>query len=270
VFINNKGVLVDATKQYLPFDTRGWWNCLQIADLDGDGDLDIIAGNQGWNNQFHASENEPMDLFTKDFDQNGFIDPIFCYYVLGKSWPAMSRDDIVTQIPSLNKKYLFYTDYADATIDQMFAPDLLKDALHLQTTLLSTVWLENKGKAGFVLHELPVQSQQAPVYAIAVRDIDNDGKPDLILAGNNSYTRIKFGRFNGSNGIALLNNGEGVFTAVPSFISGLYLPEDVRSLQVMGNKLLVGVNNAKLKCFELKNGSPTTIRQKLNNQLRDK
>ncbi|MDE3143879.1 MAG: RNA-binding protein, partial [Bacteroidota bacterium] len=164
----------------------------------------------------------------------------------------MSRDDIVAQIPSLNKKYLFYSDYADATINQIFSGDELKEALHLQTNLLSTIWLENKGKDGFVMHELPVQAQQSPVFSIAIKDINKDGKPDLILAGNNSYTRIKFGRFNGSNGTILLNNGKGNFIAANSFTSGLTMPGDVRSLLLLSNKLFVGVNDAYLQCFEMK------------------
>ncbi|MDE3145713.1 MAG: VCBS repeat-containing protein, partial [Bacteroidota bacterium] len=78
VFINKKNYFEDASKQYIPFASKGWWNCLQMADMDGDGDMDVIAGNQGWNNQFHASVSEPMDFYAKDFDKNGYIDPIFC------------------------------------------------------------------------------------------------------------------------------------------------------------------------------------------------
>ena len=252
VYINHKGILTDATKKWMPFDSNGWWNCLQLADLDGDGDMDIIAGNQGWNNQFHASGNEPMDLWAKDFDHDGFIDPILFYGIQNTSYPAMSRDDITGQMPSLNKKYIHYQNYADVTMNTFFKPDELKGALHLQTKLLSTVWLENKGEQGFVLHELPVQAQEAPVFAIQVCDLTKDGKPDLLLAGNNSYTRIKFGRFNGSNGTALLNDGKGNFRSIPASVSGFSVTGDIRSMGMIKDKLFVGVNNEGIQFFQLK------------------
>jgi enediyne biosynthesis protein E4 len=55
--------------------------------------VDFIAGNCGLNNQFKPSQKEPMMIYANDFDDNGAIDPIVCYYVQGKSYPMASRDE---------------------------------------------------------------------------------------------------------------------------------------------------------------------------------
>lgn len=244
VYLNKGGRLEDASEKYIHFPSSGWWNRIAATDLDGDGNPDLVLGNQGLNNQFHASEKEPFTLYYKDFDNNGTIDPIFCYYIDGVSYPAASRDDLTTQVPMLKKKFLEYHDYADATIQNLFSADELKGAGPLQANMLNTVWLQNKGEAGFQLKELPVEAQYAPVYAIAAVDVNGDGHKDLVLAGNNQWTRIRFGRWRANHGVLLLNDGKGGFKYVPQPVSGLRLREDVRSvLELDGNRLLFGVND---------------------------
>jgi hypothetical protein len=220
--------------------------------MDGDGDKDIIIGNLGLNAQFGASKKEPLTLYFKDFDSNGSIDPIFCYYIKGISYPAASRDDLMDQLPGLKKKFLKYDTYSTATIKDLFSSDQLKDVKVLKAEILETVYLENTGN-GLKLIPLPVEAQYAPVYAIASADADRDGKKDLILAGNNSWTRIKFGQFTSSNGMLLTGNGHGNFSYVPQWKSGLNIQGNVRSLQVIvsegnaGNQFIFGINNSRIK-----------------------
>jgi len=250
VYLNKGGLLEDASEKYIHFPSTGWWNRVAAADLDGDGSPDLVLGNQGLNNQFRAGEKEPLTLYYKDFDNNGTIDPVFCYYIDGVSYPAASRDDLTTQVPMLKKKFLEYHDYADATIQNLFSADELKDAGPLRADMLNTVWLQNKGDAGFQLRELPVEAQYAPTYAIAAVDVDGDGHKDLVLAGNNQWTRIRFGRWRASHGVLLLNDGKGNFKYVPQPASGLHLRQDVRSVLALdGKRLLFGVNDGPAEMY---------------------
>ena len=247
VFINAKGILTDASSTYIHFASTGWWNRISAADMDCDGDADLVIGNYGINTQFHVSEREPMNLYFKDFDNNGSVDPVLCYYIDGVSYPAASRDDLTDQLPGLKKKFLTYKAYASATISDIFTPDQLKDAGVLKAETMETVYLENQGSKGFFKKELPLPAQYAPVYGIVMEDFNKDGKKDMLLAGNNTWTRIKYGRYNANHGVLLTGDGKGNFTYVPQAKSGLTLKGNVKSLQSIHSgkaiKIIAGIND---------------------------
>ena len=255
VFLNKNGKLNDASADYIKFQSGGWWNSILAEDFDGDGDKDLVIGNLGWNAQFHASDKEPLSIYYGDFDGNGSIDPIFCYFINGVSYPAASRDDLVDQLPSLKKKFLTYKSYASATINDILTTEQFKNAGVLKATMLSTVYLENNGAKGFIKKDLPVEVQYAPIYAMASLDANGDGRKDLVLAGNNTWTRIKFGRYNANHGMLLLGDGKGNFTYSPQWKSGLNIRDEVRSIQIISDgqhrELLFGINDGMARTTKL-------------------
>ncbi|MBL7699123.1 MAG: VCBS repeat-containing protein [Chitinophagaceae bacterium] len=256
VFLNKSGKFEDASKQYIPFASSGWWNKILADDFDGDGDVDLIIGNAGTNLQFRASVNEPLSLYFKDFDGNGSIDPIFCYYIQGVSYPAASRDDLLEQLPGLKKKFNAYSVYAKATIKDVFSTEQLKDAGVLKAEMLSTVYLQNDG-GSFSIKNLPVEAQYSPVHVMQTIDVNGDGKKDVIIAGNNAWTRVRFGRHRSNHGIVLLGDGKGNFTYLPQYESGLDIRGDVRGLEIVnaGNrqKVLFGLNDSQVKMYDVNN-----------------
>lgn len=260
VFINQQGKLTDASDQYIHFPSGGWWNKIMTADFNKDGYTDLVIGNAGLNTQFKVNAGEPMTLVYKDFDNNGSIDPLVCYYIQGKSYPASFRDDLTDQLPYLTKRFTNYGSYADATIGDIFSEDELKDAKILKAETMQTVLLQNNAGKSFTKKTLPVQAQYAPVYAMDTIDINNDGKTDLILAGNNSFTRIRFGSYRANHGVVLSGDGGNGFTYIPQYNSGIDVKGDVRFLKTVAGKtgryILFGVNDDSLQVYKKRTYNP--------------
>jgi enediyne biosynthesis protein E4 len=250
VLINQKGELLDESTKWIKEPMIGFWNKILAEDMDNDGDMDLIVGNHGQNSQIKVSESQPAEITFKDFDDNGTIDPIMTYYLDGNSYPMPSRDDLLEHLPMLKKKFTDYKSYADAQLTDLFNSSELAGSTTLKANNLQTIYLENTGMS-LKIKPLPVQVQFAPVYAITTADVNNDGKKDIIMAGNLSTARIKFGKYDASKGTILLGDGKGNFNFVSSDKTGLNLKGDVRSMKIVGKKLVVGVNNEKVKVYKL-------------------
>ena len=253
VFANTKEGFVDKTPEYFSEEESGFWSSLLIEDLDGDGKKDIVAGNFGTNSQIKVSHKEPGELYFADFDNNGSIDPFFNFYVQGKSYPFVSRDELNDQIYPMRKKFAFYKDYANAGMAEIFAPEVLSKAGKLTFNEARSVCFMNKnGK--FEKQILPVQAQFAPVTSITYHDFDNDGKKDLILLGNKSDNRLKLGSMDANYGCYLKGDGKGHFEYISQPRSGLSVLGDVKSvIQIKIKKepyLVIGAFNKPLQFYQ--------------------
>lgn len=224
----------------------GWWNDLVAADLDGDGDLDLVAGNRGLNAQMKASADEPARIYAMDIDGNGTIDPLITYFIEGASYPSPSRDELLDQVTALKKVFTDYASYSHATIEDILTPEQIEAAAVLEATVFETMIFENDGAGSFRARSLPIQAQFAPVNAIVVEDVDQDGHVDIILGGNDFGARAQTGRFDAGRGLLLRGSGNLRFEAVPAPHSGLSLRTDVRRLRLIptprGPVLVVGNN----------------------------
>jgi hypothetical protein len=228
---------------------HGLYNTVVATDIDGDDDIDIIAGNQGLNNQFVTTPDEPMEMFYADFDGNGTTEPVISYYIDHKSWPIYSRDDLVQQIPSFNKKFLFFSDYAKADMNAVFG-DKLETAKHYTASQMASIILENNN-GRFIEHQLPMEAQWYPLYTIVAIAVTGQNK-DIVVGGNQSYSRIKFGAYGTGRGDVFLNEGNLKFKRVPPFMkSGLNIKGDIRNAVIAGNKLIVGINNQQPLVYNL-------------------
>ncbi len=246
VFAHNGQSLNEVTEDAGLSQSAGWWNCIEAADLDEDGDQDLVAGNFGYNAQITASPSEPVTLYVSDFDHNGTIDPILNYYIDGVSYPAFSKDDLEQQIPMIKKKYQNYKDYANQTMAQIFDKAELEQATVLSAFNLGTSVIKNTGSGRFEITPLPLSAQVAPVYTIHLEDLNSDQRPDILLAGNFLGSRVKFGNYDASRGVLLLQN-DGEFQAASNSLSGLWLEGEIRDMAKLrgsnGNLFVFAVNN---------------------------
>lgn len=255
VYGNKDGKLTDQTLDYFDQKYRGWWNTIAVGDFNNDQKPDLIAGNMGTNTQFEVSRTEPADMYFKDFDDNGAIDPIFCFYIQGQSYPYVTRDELLRQLSGLRSRFTTYESYADVTIDKLFTARELKSAGHLTANHMETTLFTSSPSGKLSITPLPVQAQYAPIYTITVLDFDRDGNDDLLLCGNNSHTKLRLGKFDANYGTLLKGNGQGDFQYIGQPTSGFQLKGDVRSVIQLNDLLLFGINEVGIIGYKIDRNS---------------
>jgi len=251
VLINTGGQLVDKTGDYFDKKYSGWWNKLLVEDLNHDGHPDLVVGNEGLNTQCKVSDREPADLYYKDFDNNGTVDPILCCYIQHKSYPYVTRDELLDQIGMMRPRFPDYKSYADAGLTDIFTPEELSGVHHLQANYLKTAYFESDAHGRLHERDLPIEAQFSPIFTLTALDYNNDGNKDLLLCGNSNQARLRFGKVDASYGLLLSNDGKGHFTAVSQQQSGFAVWGDVRSVIRVNRNFLFGINQNELKAYRL-------------------
>lgn len=219
----------------------GWWNTITLADIDGDGDLDILAGNRGLNSKIPTSLSEPCTIYAKDFDNNGSYDAVLGYYQQGKCYPMYHRDQLIDQMPMIRKKFYRYSLYAGKTMDDIFTPEQRKNMDVYSAACFESGVFINEGNYSFRFIPFPELAQLTLISDMMVTDINHDGYKDILLAGNCYDPDVSTGNYDGMAALWLLGDGKGNFKAELS--SGINTTGEVRKIIPLQDKSFILLKN---------------------------
>ena len=252
IYINNGRRLIKQTSTL--DDLFGMWNVVEAADLDNDGDVDFILGNQGSNTMHKTSFENPVKMWVNDFDNNGTFEQIMTNHKNGKDYPIHMKKELTAQLVSLKKQNLKASEYAKKSIDELFSPSIFENSIMKQSSISETIIAVNEGDWKFSVKKLPSRVQLSCVCGIVCTDINNDGHLDIIMAGNNFEFKPQYSRLDANYGSVLLGDGNLGFTWQEYNTSGFVIKNEVKHLKtIKDNKgktyLIAAINNERPKLF---------------------
>lgn len=259
IYNNSNGKLKDISDTSGLEKSAGWWNSISSGDFDNDGDIDFVLGNLGLNSKNKASEDTPFTIFADDFDNNNTFDVALAYYQNNTVYPLRGKQCSSAQVPSIADRIPDYASFANATIEDVYGENEIRDAIKLEAYQFSSCLMENKGSEGFVLKPLPNLAQIGPSYGTLVQDFDRDGCLDVLLVGNQYPIEVETTRQDAHRGLLLKGNCDNSFTAISASETGLLIEGDAKALAwLTHNKtnkpfLIVTQNNDKVRGYTLNN-----------------
>lgn len=248
---NTGGIFTDVSAEWGLDTLQGVWLSVLAVDINNDGFPEVILGSMGLNTLYQPTQESPLQLIVADYDDNGSIDPLVTYKSDGEYYSTRTRSVLYTHMPTLTRTFPTYQQFASSPVKKLLSGFTFS---HVDTLYCSTqahVILRNTG-THFTVERLPNETQLAPVYAIATTDINADGLPDLLLAGNMRSADADVVAYDAGVGCVLLNNGTDGFQPVMASKSGFILPEEVRSLVPISlanskNGIIAGCNDSQAK-----------------------
>jgi len=233
----------------------GWWQTVQVADLNNDGKDDLIFGNIGENFYLNPDPKNPVKLWRNDFDGNDFANTLLSYTIDGKDMPVFLKNELQDQLPSIKKKNLKHEQYARQTVQDLFSKELIRSSSVRSFTFPSHCVAIQEKSGQFAVSNLPVMTQLSCINAIVPGDFDGNGTIDLLVGGNQFGFLPQFEKLDANLGEILLNDGKGNFKIVEAALTGLTLRGQMRYMlpiqDKFGYRVLFVQNSEKPVLYKL-------------------
>ena len=250
---DGKGVFV---KKELEQPGTGLWWTVEKGDFDKDGDMDFILGNLGWNNKFGGARGTKLELYASDIDQNGDFDVVLANNKQDHVLPVRGRECSSQEVPYILEKFPTYESFAKAELTDIYPVEKLEKSEHRKLSSMSHVFLRNTGDGTFTPSDLPLPCQAGPIKALYVDDINQDGNPDFLYAGNHLPTEVETARYDGLYPGVCFGDGKGEFSCQTIFVNGKLMVSDARDIQKIslanGRQVyLIANNNGEMRAISL-------------------
>jgi enediyne biosynthesis protein E4 len=231
----------------------GWWNAVSVADMDNDGDMDMIFGNRGDNTYIKASSAAPVKMFVNDFDNNGSIEQILTRYTEGKDKPIPLKRELVAQLPHLLKNNMTFAEYAENSIYDLLPADLIKNSIKKEVNISESIVAYNEGGNKFRIEPLPKEIQFTCVNKILITDLNGDNFKDIILGENNYNFKPQFGRLDAGFAHLIMGSDSGFVKPELIGTSGQGAVRSIKEIAIKKQKyIILGINNERSKLYKIK------------------
>lgn len=254
---NDNGRYVDRTQETGLSHTQGWWYGMIDNDFDGDGDVDFIMGNLGYNYKYKAKRGEPFSLYMYDYDGNNEEDLVLSYYNNGTQYPVRGRECSSQQIPAIKKKFKDYNSFAEANLAEIYSKEHLEKATQYSVEDFGSAYVENLGNGTFKIKRLGLLAQLSSINDFEAGDFNGDGILDVFAVGNLYGSEVETPRNDASYGIVLLGKGNGDFEILMPYEMGIHISGEVKSINRIqladgGIAYLLAKNNDYLQLLKVK------------------
>ena len=220
VFLNDGGGFREATEAWGLATKPGLWTGVATGDFNGDGLPDLVCGNQGRNSQYELYRPTDLRLFYGDWAGDGVIQILEAWRSGSDWWPVHDRAWLSQGIPKIASEFPSHAAFSRTTVPEILKRQGVASAPWVGTSELSSMVFLNRG-GRFEAVALPQDAQRAPVFSVAVGDLDGDGRQDLLCSQNFFGTASDLTREDGGYGLALRGRGDGTFEAWDPEVSGI-------------------------------------------------